>query len=187
MDYCLLSDRELLPLFRDNDMKAVDVLTQRYMEKAKLIALSLNAKGFEVADLMQEGMLGFLSATCSFREGQNASFSTFAGICMKNSMISFIRKSSSKKHIPPELIVSIEDSDDPTLSMSPEEIFISGQNAQYISDIIAMQLTEKEQRVFRLYLSGLSYEEIAASVGSTPKAVDSTLQRARKKLRLQLR
>ncbi|MEG0018692.1 MAG: sigma factor-like helix-turn-helix DNA-binding protein [Hydrogenoanaerobacterium sp.] len=44
-------------------------------------------------------------------------------------------------------------------------------------------LSPFEQKTLRLYLSGISYEDIAKAQGTTPKAVDNALQRVRRKLR----
>ena len=44
-------------------------------------------------------------------------------------------------------------------------------------------LSGLEQETLSLYLSGLSYEEIAAQLNLSTKAVDNALQRVRRKLR----
>ena len=44
-------------------------------------------------------------------------------------------------------------------------------------------LSGLEQETLSLYLSGLSYEEIATQLNLSTKAVDNALQRVRRKLR----
>ena len=44
------------------------------------------------------------------------------------------------------------------------------------------QLSGFEANVLRLYLTGLSYSEIAAEVKKSPKSVDNAVQRIRRKL-----
>ena len=44
------------------------------------------------------------------------------------------------------------------------------------------QLSGFEAKILGLYLSGLSYSEIAAEVNRSPKSVDNAVQRVRRKL-----
>jgi RNA polymerase sporulation-specific sigma factor len=44
------------------------------------------------------------------------------------------------------------------------------------------ELSKLEQQVLKLYLQGLSYEEIAEQLGKTEKSIDNALQRIRGKL-----
>ncbi|MDD4833006.1 MAG: sigma factor-like helix-turn-helix DNA-binding protein, partial [Clostridia bacterium] len=51
-----------------------------------------------------------------------------------------------------------------------------------LHEYINEKLTDSEQNVLKLYMKGYSYVEISAMTGKTKKAVDTALQRARKKL-----
>ncbi len=182
-DYLTLSDEQLLQFYSEDCQQALEALTDRYMKTAKLIAKSLGIPSGETSDYVQEGMIGFLSAVCSYEKSRQTKFSSFACACIKNRMLSVLRKSAAKGNIPAELIVSYEEQSQNLLSdLTPEEQVISEKN---IVDILSAieNLTAQEQSVFRLYLTGLSYEEIAEKMSVTVKAVDGTLQRARKKLR----
>jgi RNA polymerase sporulation-specific sigma factor len=46
------------------------------------------------------------------------------------------------------------------------------------------QLSELERNILKLYLSGHTYEEMAAFFNLSTKSVDNALQRVRRKLRL---
>ena len=185
-DYLIMSDEQLLVLCRENKPQALEVLTVRYMKTAKGIASSLGISADEFSDYVQEGMIGFLSAVYSYKDGSQARFSTYAFVCIKNRMLSVLRKASAKGSIPPALTVSLEDSSAQLLDeLTPEEQFISEKNTEDILSAID-KLSAQENAVFRLHLAGLSYEEIAEKLSITSKAVDGTLQRARKKLRKSL-
>lgn len=187
MDYSLLGDEDLVALCKKSDSEALSFLTAKYMKKARLSALSFKDSSFESEDLVQEAMIGFLSAVYSFRNDCECSFETYASRCIRNRMISIMRTASSKKRVPSELVVSFEEETQLTQSSpSPEEDFFSEKEAQYISSVITSSLTKQENRVFVLHLTGMSYEEISKSTGISVKAVDGTLQRARKKLREKL-
>lgn len=186
-DYNSLKDEELVRLCNEGDSKAMDTLTLRYIPLAKHLASKYNLSHLEKNDLVQEGIIGFLSGVYSYKSGSAASFSTFATCCMKNRIVSIVRSALSGKHIPDGMIVPLELQCDSSDSQpTPEELLISEKGAEYISEIIRQSLSEQEQRIFNLYLSGLSYDEMAINTGISQKAVDNALQRARKKLREKL-
>ena len=67
---------------------------------------------------------------------------------------------------------------------TPESIFFSKLLSEEVSRIMKENFSDKERRVFKLFLKGESYENIAKAISSSPKAVDNALQRVRRKLRL---
>ena len=186
MDYSLLKDEEIVIFCKENIDEAFSVLTKRYTEVAQFVVSSFSDTGIEKADLIQEAMIAFVGAVYSYSDEKNCSFRTYASHCMRNRIISVFRALSSKKRVPYYLTVSIEENPDLISAPSPEESFASEDSAEYIYRVIEESLSEKEKKVFTLFLSGYSYEEIACRLGVTPKAVDSSLQRARKKLREKL-
>lgn len=187
-NYYQLSEEQLVRLSQEKDDLALSLLTERYMNVAKYIANGFSLKNSDSADLIQEGMIGFLGAVYSFSEGSGASFNTYASCCIRNRILSLIRATGAKKYIPDELIVPLETQTNTGCpSLSPEESIISEKGAEYITDIINSELTPKEREIFMLHLAGLSYEEIGRKTDITVKAVDSALQRGRKKLKNKLR
>ncbi len=182
-NYLTMSDEQLLKLYGDNCPQALEVLTARYMKTARGIASTLGVTPDEIPDLVQEGMIGFLSAVYSYKEGRQTKFSTYAFACIRNRMLSVLRKSAAKGNIPPSLTVSYEEQSSQLLNeLTPEEQIISERNTEDILSAID-KLSPREKEAFRLQLAGLCYEEIAGKMSLTVKAVDGTLQRARKKLR----
>lgn len=187
VNYDCLKDEELVELSRQGDSKAIDALTLRYIPTARLYASRYNISNMENSDLVQEGLIGFLSAVYSYKTDSCASFSTFTHCCIRNRITSVVRSTLSQKRIPESAIVPLEEQSDSTdCQPSPEELLISDKGADYIADIIKQSLSKQEQDVFHLYLKGFSYDEIAHRTSISLKAVDSTMQRARKKLREKL-
>ncbi len=186
MDYSILKDEELVLMCQQNAEEAFSCLTLRYIPTAKIIAARYGDSSIESADLIQEAMFAFISAVYSYNSDRDCSFSTYVGVCMRNRILSLLRSLSSKKRVPQTMLVSLEDNDNLPATPSPEESFMVDSSAEYIYSVISSALSRKEQQVFGLFLTGMSYEEIAAELGSTVKSVDSTLQRARKKLREKL-
>lgn len=187
-NYRELNEEQLVRLCQDKDDYALSLLTQRYMNVARYIASGFSLKNADTADLVQEGMMAFLSAVYSYKDGAGTTFNTYASCCIRNRIISLIRADRTKRHIPDELIVSLESQAEFTdTGLSPEDSFISEKGAEYITGIINTCLTKREREIFMLYLAGNSYGDIAAKTGVTLKSVDSALQRGRKKLKDKLR
>lgn len=187
LDYSALKDEDLVLLANENDSLAFSTLTEKYIPISKYHASLFSDCEVEKEDLTQEGMIGFLSAVFTYKSGMTVSFGTYASRCIKNRIVSCVRLSRSKKRVPQNLLVPIENCDEALQAeQSPENELISKAEANRISLLISKELTPKEQQIFRLFLSGMSYGEIAEKTGSSKKSVDGTLQRIRKKLRRKL-
>ncbi len=180
-----LSDRELVSLCRkENNADAWDELSRRYLRVAKAVSASFGGSLIEHDDLIQEGIIGFLTAVCSYDGESGTQFSAYAKACIKNRMLSALGAATTKKKVPPSALVPIEENADVASDLlSPEEALISKNEAARISELIRSELTESERAVFALHFLGSGYREIAEKQGMSEKAVDGALQRARKKLR----
>lgn len=186
-DYSVLEDEELVILSKENDVKAFSILAERYLSAAEYHASRFCVPQTEKEDLAQDGMLGFISAVYAYNSEQGASFSTFANHCIRNRIVSSVRATSAKKNIPSELVVPLDEQcHSYAKGNSPEDDLISQSESERIYQLIKLTLTEKEKRVFLLFIAGKSYEQIAKEEGCTTKSIDGTLQRVRKKLREKL-
>ncbi|MBQ3136737.1 MAG: sigma-70 family RNA polymerase sigma factor [Clostridia bacterium] len=186
-NYFQLNDEQLTVLAVEKDSEALTVLTERYMNVAKYIASSFSSDNEKISDLVQEGMLGFLGAVYSYEKDGKASFNTYASHCIRNRIISVIRATNTARHIPEDMIVSLDSQRNREGGeLTPEESLLSDERAEYITSVIKGELTEKEREIFMLYLGGASYCDIAERTATTVKSVDSALQRARKKLKKRL-
>lgn len=174
----------LLTLAQQGDKDAVSRLVDMALPIVEAQAKSFSGNGFEFADLSQEGMIGVLCAIGTYNKDAGASFKTYLNICVKNRLLSVIRKRSEKSVFFDKAISLSTDDSDMVSSQSLEEQLIGEDGYKRIFEFIDSELSEKERETLLLFLSGLSYEEIADKIGATAKAVDGTLQRARKKLKL---
>ena len=144
-------------------------------------------------DLIQEGMLGLLSAIRQYDPKQNAAFKTYAELCIKNRLLSAVKTDSRLKHnplndgVPLDSLLS-EESQIPLLAYTelfrrtPEEQVLARENKMELQQSFKRCLSPMERNVLRLYLDGLSYQEIAEQTGKPIKAVDNAIQRIRRKL-----
>ncbi len=171
------------------DRLAEEVLVMRYNRLVRICARPFFLAGGDSEDLIQEGMLGLLSAIRSFQVDKAASFHTFAEICIKSRLISAVRTAASGKHTPLNSYISFEtpsfDGSPDYVSdvvENPEDLLINREELQEQLDAAKDRLSGFEAKVLSLFLDGLSYQEIAAQVKRSPKSVDNAVQRIRRKL-----
>lgn len=186
-DFSAHSDEELVALCRKKEQAAWDALVRRYFADATFLSTQFSNSPMEAEDLVSEGLIGFYSAVFTYDTDGVITFRTYANTCMKNRMINAVRSTGSQKQIPSFQCVPLDEQlQTPDSRMTPEERMIAKTEAAKLERLIASSLTENERTVFMLFALGDSYGEISRKTGLSVKAVDGTLQRARKKLRGQL-
>ena len=185
-----LTDEQLQSLAGDRTPGAEEALAERYVRQVRACARPFFLYGGDSEDLIQEGMLGLLSAIREYDAGKGASFKTYAEICIRNRIQSAIRKAARKKHAPLNEGISLEEVlSDETQSLgtqlfqrSPEEQVLARETEKEFLNAYSRRLSRLEAQILRHYLSGLSYQEIAVTTGRDVKAVDNAVQRIRRKL-----
>ena len=137
-------------------------------------------------DLAQEGLTGLFAAVRTY-DPAKAAFSTYAGVCVRNHLLSVARKWSAARAIPASEIVSIDEGFDDGGILSderddPAHLVGKREDEKRLYRKLRDSLSENEYHVLVLYIQNFSYREIGEKTGMTPKAVDNALQRARRKL-----
>lgn len=193
-----LSDESLIMLYREGVNGAVDVLIQRYkMLVRNRIKLNFLV-GADKDDLIQEGMIGLFKAICDYNPEREASFKSFATLCITRQISTAFKTVTRQKHMPLNESISLnipinksDDEDDGitlmdviknNVSPSPEDEVISKENVQDINQYIDKVLSALEIKVIHLYMDGKNYREIAEILNKSPKSIDNALQRIKKKL-----
>ena len=193
--YESLTDEELITLFRDGDQEAMEMLLNKYKEMVLRKAKSMYILGGDSDDLIQEGMLGLFKAVRDYDCGRDASFRTFAQLCVTRQIITAIKTATRQKHIPLNSYISLnkpiydEDSDRTLLDVlsgakvtDPEELVISREEFVDIEKKMEEILSDLEWKVLMSYLDGKSYQEIAEDLHRHVKSIDNALQRVKRKL-----
>lgn len=192
-----MTDNELITGIRDGENYLVDVLMNRYKDMVKIKSNSMFILGAEPQDLIQEGMIGLVKAMQDYDIGRDASFSTFAQLCVNRQLYKAISASQRQKHIPLNSYISVfgndidKDDEDAKLieklpsgqNSNPEEMVIDRENVEILEKKMEEILSEKEKQVLDLAITGMGYVEIAKVLGMEEKAADNALQRARGKIR----
>ena len=191
-DYSALSDTELQSLVAAGDRTAEDVLAERYVRLVRACARPLFLAGGDSEDLIQEGMFGLLSAIRQYDPGAGSSFRSFAEHCIRMRLLSAVKSASRLKHFPLNDGMSLEQlSEDPNTQLpvtpevfrrSPEDLVLARESKEELYTAFNRCLSRLESAVLGLYLEGLSYREIAQTLGKQPKVIDNAVQRIRRKL-----
>lgn len=193
--YKELTDEELIARYMDGDNAVVDFLMDKYKYLVRSQAGNMFLLGADHEDLLQEGMIGLFKAIRDYDPGRDASFQTFAKLCISRQIFTAIEASNRHKHAPLNSYTSLSETDsehyreirdrlvEMTAIESPETMMIDKENMAQLEDILTAELSVLEKQVFDLYFIGMSTREIAAILGRTEKATDNALQRLKGKLR----
>lgn len=191
-----LGDEALCALAASGSREAEEVLVTRYNRMVRTCARPFFLIGGDSEDLTQEGMVGLIKAVREYDPTKDASFRTFAEICIRNRLYSVLRAAARDKHLPLNQSVPLDtpflDStpyttgSNPLAQCNPEEFLIDREHTANILSGVRKQLSDFEAKILGYYLDGLSCREIAETVGKPPKSVDNAVQRIRRKVARQL-
>lgn len=189
-NFVTISDEQLQSLAASRQSGAEEALAERYIRLVRVCARPYFLIGGDSEDLIQEGMLGLLSAIREYDPEKGASFKTYAEVCIHNRIQSAIRSAGRKKHAPLNDGIPLDDvlSDESKsqgaqyFQRSPEEQVLARETEKEFSSIYSRSLSKFEAKILELYLDGFSYQEISVSTGRDVKAVDNAIQRIRRKL-----
>ncbi len=184
-----MNDEQLCELANKGDEQAERRLILNYSWLVKACSRPLFLAGGDSEDLIQEGMIGLISAIRQYDPGRDVPFRTFAELCIRNRMLTAVRSALRMKHNPLNNYVSFEspqfDENDTAITKdlrNPEELVISGERVEEIMHSLTATLSPFEEKVLGQFLKGSSYAQIASETGKTEKSVDNAVQRIRKKL-----
>lgn len=195
MDLKQCSDEELIVRYRDGDTDAMDFIFERYKHLVRKKAKAMFLAGGDNDDLIQEGMIGLYKAIRDYNTDREASFATFASMCINRQMITAVAASNCKKNMPLNTYVSYdmpaggdEDSDmrlvdilQSQTELNPEKLLIDKEHNWDLKSRLKEVLSTFEQQVLTYYLEGMDYTAIAKKMQKPPKSVDNALQRIRSK------
>ncbi len=189
-------DEELCLLAAAGNRLAEETLVTRYNRLVRTCARPFFLAGGDSEDLTQEGMVGLITAVREYDAGKEASFRTFAEICIRSRLYSVLRASARDKQQPLNQSLSLDDShfdSNPLTSgtnnlaqRNPEDFLIDREHTAALLSGVRKQLSEFEAKILGFYLEGLSCREIAKAVNKPPKSVDNAVQRIRRKVARQL-
>ncbi len=192
------TDEELIVRLRDGEGQITDYIMDKYKNLVRNKAKSMYILGADREDLIQEGMIGLFKAIRDYDSGRDASFSTFADLCVSRQMYTAVQAAGRKKHAPLNTYISLyanssqkEEGEEWDLinsiasraEQSPEDMMIDKENVELMERAIDRELSSFEKQVLDLYLTGMKYTQIAKVLGRDDKSTDNALQRIKNKLK----
>jgi len=202
-EYDNYSDEELIVRIKDGESEIADYIIQKYKNLVRKITKSMHILGGDKDDLIQEGMIGLYKAIRDYDSGRDASFMTFAEICVQRQLFTAIQASNRKKHTPLNEYVSIysdggenDDGDSEAMlvnvlcnvtDQTPEQALINRELLDEIDRFMDEELSPIERQVIKLSMTGMTSAEAARVLGRDAKSTDNALSRAKSKLKKVLR
>lgn len=181
------SIKELVLLAQKGDQNAFARLLDVYDPLISATVSKFMIAGMSDADgedLRQEAVLAFYSALVSYDPSiAGVEFGLYAKVCICNRLVSQMR--ILKRHL-----------DHSVISYDPDKIFqhlaeyedpaariVELESERSLLRLINDNLSKYEQKVFRMYVSGMSAEKMAKKLETTEKSVNNAVYRIRKKLK----
>lgn len=196
MDYKDYNDYELLNYIAEGNEEANNIIIKKYQPLINKIATKMipycKNNGLEKSDLIQEGMIGLNHAIDKYQEIEDTLFYTYAKKCIERKIISVVISSNRNKNKILNESISYDDDENLLIkfikdsSPSPEESVINLELEEDLINKIKAELTDLEEQVFMLLISGFKYKEIAEILEKDKKSVDNAIQRIKNKLKNKL-
>ncbi len=191
------NDIELTQMVCENNEDAKDVLFEKYnyiiniiMAKYKKTIYALN---MDINEVRQEAMLGFTDAIIKYTNNKDTTLLTFISLVVERKVQNAVRKAETQKNKIHNEAYSLE-YDYESFNRPLEEIIgdttkdplkklESEENCQELISKIETMLSPFEKEVYKLIISGFSYQDIASILNKEPKQIDNTIQRIRNKIK----
>jgi len=192
-------ERALVAAAKGGDEAASAEICRRYRGMISWKARSYYLAGADREDIVQEGLIGLFKAIRDYDFSRQASFRSFADMCVTRQMITAVKAATRRKHAPLNGYVSLSPAPDDEAShqsmadvlaergiVDPAEMVVAAWESDFIRSGMAESMSSLESKVLALHCDGRSYREIAERLGCHTKTVDNALQRAKRKAESQV-
>lgn len=193
MDYKDYNDYELLSYIAEGNEDANNIIIKKYEPLINKIAIKMLSycknNGLELSDLVQEGMIGLNHAIDRYQERENILFYTYAKKCIERKIISVVISANRNKNKILNESISYDDDENLLLKFvksntpSPEEEILNIELEEELLNRIKGVLTDLEEQVFELLISGFKYKEIAEILDKDQKSIDNAKERIKVKIK----
>lgn len=174
---------------QSGDQSSFDVLKDQYKPLITSCAQRRVVEGMnlqDVEDLYQEALVNFCRAVTSYDlEASGVEFGLYAKICIDNGLVTAIRSYMRANR---KVTVSLEDGASAIENaLSADDLLdslIEREKEAELVRTVRKNLSDYENRIWWLYVSGKSVSVIARELGASgTKSVSNAIYRIRKKLR----
>ena len=171
-----IKDEQLMLRVAKGDLGAFEEIVRRHQQTAWRVALRFLGDANEAEDIAQEAFLRILAAAPRYKP--SATFSTYLFRVVSRLCIDHARKKR------PNFDNSLPETVDP--SPDPATVLAQKDRDELIRQALEVLPVRQRMAVILEYYEGLKYDEIAKAMGTTPKAVERLLSRARGALKTRL-
>ena len=192
-----MTNLELIYQARKGNEEAASKIFKEYNNLIFLTARKYFFYGADQDDVIQEASIGLIKAIHSFCGDRNASFKTFAFLCIKRQLITAIKSSNSGKQrilnaaMSNSSEVVSENYENTSINMfsstsnhTPEDLCISKEKMRLLKKFIKTNLSRMENEILEYMMLEMSYIEIAEVLEREPKSIDNAIQRIKKKIKV---
>lgn len=182
-------DAELVARVQRGDKKAFELLMLKYQRKIlRLLSRFVRDPG-EVEDVCQEAFIKAYRALPQFR-GESAFYTWLYRIAIntaKNHLVASGRRPSSPSEYENEDGETFDETDNLSDNNTPESMMASREIAETVNSAIEALPEELRTAIVLREIEGMSYEDIAQSMGCPIGTVRSRIFRAREAIATKLR
>ncbi len=172
----VIKDEQLMLRVAEGDLEAFSEIVRRHQRTAWRIALRFLGDPAEAEDIAQEAFLRILAAAPRYKP--SATFSTYLYRVIARLCIDHIRK--KRPLFTNTLPEAVDSSPDPAAALVQKD------RDALVRQALDVLPSRQRMVVILKYYEGLRYGEIARAMGTTIKAVERLLGRARKRLQSSL-
>lgn len=168
--------KELIARAKNCDQIAFEALSSLYLPLLNSLAKKYHASCREevsLDDFMQEAQIAFSDAIVHYdAEGAKITFGAYAKVCVRNRLISCVRKLKSKKRVKRELLEPMSNDVVQDTVVYRELLNLAGNT-----------LSPYEKKILQLKADGHNAKEISIITGKSEKSVNNAIYRSRSKIR----
>lgn len=182
------NDYELVYMVSENNEDALKLLLDKYDKLIKIYAYYYNNKykkyNIAIEELIQEGKLGLYIASCKFIEAKDVKFYTFALVCIKRYILSYISYFTRDKNLIIENSIPFDENFHNIIDydINPSNIIESFEYQKFIINF-KNSLSFLDSNIFELRYNYFSYKDIAKLLDIEEKKVDNSLIKIKDKLK----
>lgn len=130
-------------------------------------------------DFRQEAQLALFDAVNNYDvENGRVTFGAYARVCVRNRLISCVRKQNSKKRR-----MSKNENMGSATSWSVQDTVVRRELGEKLISFAESSLSLYERKIFSMYVDGIKAKEISVVIGKSEKSVNNAIYRIRLKLK----
>ena len=177
--------RQLVSRAQNGDSGALELLKDLYMPLLRGACSRHFSDGMQAQDsdeLFGEALIAFCKAVLAYDLSvEGVEFGLYARICVDNALISYRRAFERRSRFTSISLDALDGNRYDEVDLI--DSLVARENAADLARMIRSLLSAYENRVWWLYVAGLSAKDISLRIGTDERSVHNAIYRIRRKLR----